>query len=96
MFHASIVVAADRCCGRMVVSACCGVNTRTCWGTLVGRDAVRLKESYSGLFGLWGYVSLLAWERLGIPPEELDEVAGRGKAAAPATQPRTSGGEWMD
>ncbi|TWW74451.1 hypothetical protein D4764_14G0004540 [Takifugu flavidus] len=31
------------------------------------------------------YVSRLAWERLGIPPDELEE------AAAPATRPRISG-----
>ena len=48
------------------------------------------------------YVSRLAWERLGIPPEELNEVAGERKvcfpaqAGAPATRPWISGGRWMD
>ncbi|TWW52999.1 R2DM Retrovirus-related Pol polyprotein from type II retrotransposable element, partial [Takifugu flavidus] len=41
------------------------------------------------------YVSRLVWERLGIPPDELEEVAGEREAAAPATRPRISGGEWM-
>ncbi|PWA21171.1 hypothetical protein CCH79_00009483 [Gambusia affinis] len=39
-------------------------------------------------------VSRLAWERLGIPPEELVEVAS--EAATPATRPRISGRRWMD
>ncbi|TWW77869.1 hypothetical protein D4764_12G0012590 [Takifugu flavidus] len=47
MFRASIVEAADRCCGRKVVGACRGGNARTCWWTPAVRDAVRLKnESY--------------------------------------------------
>ncbi|TWW81090.1 hypothetical protein D4764_01G0009050 [Takifugu flavidus] len=42
--------AADRCCGRKVVGACCGGNARTCWWTSAVRDAVRLKkESYRAL-----------------------------------------------
>ena len=41
MFRASIVEAADRCCGRKVVGACRGSNTRTRWRTPVVRDAVR-------------------------------------------------------
>ncbi|TWW80160.1 hypothetical protein D4764_10G0011900 [Takifugu flavidus] len=50
MFHASIVEAADRCCGRKVVGACRGGNVRTRWWTPVVRDAVRLKkESYRAL-----------------------------------------------
>ncbi|TWW78199.1 hypothetical protein D4764_11G0003200 [Takifugu flavidus] len=47
------------------------------------------------------YVSRLAWERLGIPPDELEEVAGEREVWAsllrllpPAT--RISGREWMD
>ncbi|TWW62342.1 hypothetical protein D4764_04G0009890 [Takifugu flavidus] len=38
------------------------------------------------------YVSRLAWEHLGIPPDELEEVAGEREvwAAAPVTQPRIS------
>ncbi|TWW75438.1 Patatin-like phospholipase domain-containing protein 2 [Takifugu flavidus] len=49
------------------------------------------------------YVSRLVWERLGIPPDELEEVAGEREVWAsllrllpPATRPRISGGEWMD
>ncbi|TWW66954.1 hypothetical protein D4764_20G0009860 [Takifugu flavidus] len=50
MFRASIVEAADRCCGRKVVGACRGGNTRTRWWTPAVRDAVRLKkESYWAL-----------------------------------------------
>ncbi|TWW68208.1 hypothetical protein D4764_19G0000060 [Takifugu flavidus] len=50
MFRASIVEAADRCCGRKVVDACRGGNARTRWWTPVVRDAVRLKkESYQAL-----------------------------------------------
>ncbi|TWW61026.1 hypothetical protein D4764_05G0011160 [Takifugu flavidus] len=50
MFRASIVEAADQCCGRKVVGACRGGNARTRWWTLVVRDAVRLKkESYRAL-----------------------------------------------
>ncbi|TWW74493.1 hypothetical protein D4764_14G0004960 [Takifugu flavidus] len=50
MFRASIVDAADRCCGRKVVGACRGSNARTRWWTAVVRDAVRLKtESYRAL-----------------------------------------------
>ncbi|TWW73571.1 hypothetical protein D4764_15G0009650 [Takifugu flavidus] len=50
MFRASIVEAADRCCGRKVVGACRGGNARTRWWTPVVRDAVRLKEeSYRAL-----------------------------------------------
>ena len=39
------------------------------------------------------YVSRLAWEHLGILPEDLDEVAGEREvwAAAPASQPRMDG-----
>ncbi|TWW73438.1 hypothetical protein D4764_15G0008320 [Takifugu flavidus] len=50
MFCASIVDAADRCCGSKVVGACHGGNARTCWWTPAGsgiatvRDAVRLKK----------------------------------------------------
>ena len=46
MFPTSIVKAADRSCGRKVVGACCGGNSRTCWWTQAVRDAVKLKESY--------------------------------------------------
>ncbi|KAK0144605.1 Craniofacial development protein 2 [Merluccius polli] len=47
MFRASIVKAADRSCGRKVVGACRGGNSRTRWWTPVVRDAVKLKkESY--------------------------------------------------
>ncbi|TWW59961.1 R2 Retrovirus-related Pol polyprotein from type I retrotransposable element [Takifugu flavidus] len=50
MFRASIVEAADRCCGRKVVGACHGGNTRTRWWTPAVRDAVKLKkESYRAL-----------------------------------------------
>ncbi|TWW68222.1 hypothetical protein D4764_19G0000200 [Takifugu flavidus] len=50
MFRASIVEAADRCCGRKVVGACRGGNTRTHWWTPAVRDAVKLKkESYRAL-----------------------------------------------
>ncbi|TWW74429.1 hypothetical protein D4764_14G0004320 [Takifugu flavidus] len=50
MFRASIVEAADRCCGHKVVGACRGGNARTHWWTPVVRDAVRLKkESYRAL-----------------------------------------------
>ncbi|TWW64123.1 hypothetical protein D4764_03G0011310 [Takifugu flavidus] len=50
MFRASIVEAADRCCGREVVGACRGGNARTCWWTPAVRDAVKLKkESYRAL-----------------------------------------------
>ncbi|TWW55951.1 hypothetical protein D4764_09G0010010 [Takifugu flavidus] len=50
MFRASIVEAADRCCGRKVVGACRGGNARTRWWTPVVRDAVKLKkESYRAL-----------------------------------------------
>ena len=44
MFHASIVEAADRCCGYKVVGACRGGNTRIRWRTLAVRDAVKLKK----------------------------------------------------
>jgi len=49
------------------------------------------------------YISLLAWERLGIPQEELESVAGRRKPGGPcfagchrdpAPDKRTR--EWMD
>ncbi|KAK0139279.1 LINE-1 reverse transcriptase [Merluccius polli] len=46
MFCASIVKAADRSCGRKVVGACHGGNSRTRWWTPAVRDAVKLKESY--------------------------------------------------
>ena len=50
MFHDSMSIAVDRCCGRKVVGACCGGNTRTHWWTLVVRDAVKLKkETYQAL-----------------------------------------------
>ncbi|TWW59255.1 hypothetical protein D4764_06G0007850 [Takifugu flavidus] len=50
MFRASIVEAADRCCGRKVVGACRGGNARTRWWTSAVRDAVKLKkESYRAL-----------------------------------------------
>ncbi|TWW80203.1 R2 Retrovirus-related Pol polyprotein from type I retrotransposable element [Takifugu flavidus] len=50
MFRASIVEAADWCCGRKVVGACRGGNTRTRWWTPVVKDAVKLKkESYWAL-----------------------------------------------
>ncbi|TWW70386.1 hypothetical protein D4764_18G0011920 [Takifugu flavidus] len=50
VFRASIVEAADRCCGRKVVGACCGGNARTRWWTPAVRDAVKLKkESYRAL-----------------------------------------------
>ncbi|TWW61317.1 hypothetical protein D4764_05G0014070 [Takifugu flavidus] len=50
MFRASIVEAADRCCGRKVVGACRGGNARTRWWTPAVRDAVKLKkESYRAL-----------------------------------------------
>ncbi|KAK0149127.1 LINE-1 reverse transcriptase [Merluccius polli] len=49
------------------------------------------------------YVSRLAWERLGIPQEELAEVAGEREVWAsllrllpPPTRPRISGRRWMD
>ncbi len=44
-----------------------------------------------------GYISALAWERLGIPQLELADVAGKGKSgalsaetAASVTQPQIS------
>ncbi|KAK0155354.1 DNA-directed RNA polymerase II subunit RPB1 [Merluccius polli] len=46
MFRASIVKVADQSCGRKVVGACRGGNSRTCWWTPAVRDAVKLKESY--------------------------------------------------
>ncbi|KAK0151552.1 hypothetical protein N1851_007152 [Merluccius polli] len=47
MFRASIVKAADQSCGRKVVGACRGGNSRTRWWTPAVRDAVKLKkESY--------------------------------------------------
>ena len=47
MFGASIVKAADWSCGRKVVGACRGGNSRTRWWTPAVRDAVKLKkESY--------------------------------------------------
>ncbi|TWW71616.1 hypothetical protein D4764_16G0001130 [Takifugu flavidus] len=50
VFCASIVEAADRCCGRKVVGACRGGNARTRWWTPAVRDAVKLKkESYRAL-----------------------------------------------
>ncbi|TWW56284.1 R2DM Retrovirus-related Pol polyprotein from type II retrotransposable element [Takifugu flavidus] len=50
VFRASIVEAADRCCGRKVVGACRGGNARTRWWTPAVRDAVKLKkESYRAL-----------------------------------------------
>ncbi|TWW74534.1 hypothetical protein D4764_14G0005370, partial [Takifugu flavidus] len=50
MFRASIVEAADQCCGRKVVGVCRGGNARTHWWTPAVRDAVRLKkESYRAL-----------------------------------------------
>ncbi|TWW74408.1 hypothetical protein D4764_14G0004110 [Takifugu flavidus] len=50
MFRASIVEAADRCCGRKVVGACRGGNARTRWWAPAVRDAVWLKkESYRAL-----------------------------------------------
>ncbi|TWW59276.1 R2DM Retrovirus-related Pol polyprotein from type II retrotransposable element [Takifugu flavidus] len=50
MFRASIVEAADRCCGRKVVGACRGGNARTRWWIPAVRDAVKLKkESYRAL-----------------------------------------------
>ncbi|TWW78306.1 hypothetical protein D4764_11G0004270 [Takifugu flavidus] len=44
MLRASIVEAADQCCGRKVVGACRGGNTRTRWWTPAVRDAVKLKK----------------------------------------------------
>ena len=59
------------------------------------------RQTQNPLEGL--YISLLAWERLGIPQEELESVAGEKEAwrallepAATATRPRISGGQWMD
>ncbi|TWW74447.1 R2DM Retrovirus-related Pol polyprotein from type II retrotransposable element [Takifugu flavidus] len=50
MFRASIIEAADRCCGHKVVGACRGGNARTRWWTPAVRDAVKLKkESYRAL-----------------------------------------------
>ncbi|TWW81097.1 hypothetical protein D4764_01G0009120 [Takifugu flavidus] len=50
VFRASIVEAADRCCGRKVVGACRGGNARTRWWTSAVRNAVRLKkESHRAL-----------------------------------------------
>ena len=46
MFRASIVEAANRCCGRKVAGACRGGNPRTCWWTPAVRDAVKLKKEY--------------------------------------------------
>ncbi|KAK0154376.1 putative uncharacterized transposon-derived protein F52C9.6 [Merluccius polli] len=47
MFRASIVKAADQSCGRKVVGACRGGNSRTRWWTPAVKDAVKLKkESY--------------------------------------------------
>ena len=49
------------------------------------------------------YVSRLAWERLGVPPEELEEVAGDRdiwvfllKLLPTRPDPRRSGRYWMD
>ena len=47
------------------------------------------------------YVAQLAWERLGILPEELEEVSGErevwvSQAAALTTRPQISGWKWMD
>ncbi|TWW77646.1 hypothetical protein D4764_12G0010360 [Takifugu flavidus] len=41
MFHASIVEAPDRCCGRKVVGACRGGNAQTRWWTPVVADRYR-------------------------------------------------------
>ncbi|TWW74022.1 hypothetical protein D4764_14G0000230 [Takifugu flavidus] len=41
MFRASIVEAADRCCGRKVVGACRGGNARTRWWTPAAADGYR-------------------------------------------------------
>ncbi|TWW56094.1 hypothetical protein D4764_08G0000810 [Takifugu flavidus] len=50
MFRASIVEAADRCCGCKVVGACRGGNAQTRWWTPAVRDAIKLKkESYRAL-----------------------------------------------
>ncbi|TWW53254.1 hypothetical protein D4764_0018210 [Takifugu flavidus] len=48
VFRASIVEAADRCCGRKVVGACRGGNARTRWWTPAVRDAVKLKKGSIG------------------------------------------------
>jgi len=43
------------------------------------------------------YIALLAWERLGIPQEELESVVGEKEAwGALLSWPRISGREWMD
>ncbi|KAK0150407.1 Craniofacial development protein 2 [Merluccius polli] len=44
MFRASIIKAADQNCGRKVVGACRGGNSRTRWWTPAVRDAVKLKK----------------------------------------------------
>ncbi|TKS65443.1 putative 149 kDa protein ORF 2 [Collichthys lucidus] len=50
LFRSSIVVAADRSCGRKVVGACRGGGPRTRWWTPAVRDAVKLKkEAYRTL-----------------------------------------------
>lgn len=39
---------------------------------------------------------LLPWERLGFPPQKLDEMFGEKEVWAAATRPRISGGSWKD
>ena len=55
MFCASIVEAADWCCGHKVVGACCGENTRTRWWTPAMRDAIRLKKESYRAFSACGF-----------------------------------------
>ncbi|TWW74363.1 Sodium- and chloride-dependent GABA transporter ine [Takifugu flavidus] len=54
MFRASIVEAADRCCGRKVVGACRGGNARTCGWIPAVRDAIRLKKEPYQAIGACG------------------------------------------
>ncbi|TWW77685.1 hypothetical protein D4764_12G0010750 [Takifugu flavidus] len=80
MFLDSIVEAADRCCGRKVVADRYRQAKRSA-ATAVAKAKTRAWEEFVG--GPWedpghvgATVSRLVWERLGIPPGELEEVAG--------------------
>ncbi|TWW71625.1 hypothetical protein D4764_16G0001220 [Takifugu flavidus] len=72
MFRASIVEAADWCCGHKVVGACSGSNVRTRWWTPAVRDAVRLKKEL--------YRALLACGT----PEAADRYRQAKRSAATA------------
>ncbi|TWW80198.1 hypothetical protein D4764_01G0000130 [Takifugu flavidus] len=89
MFRASIVEAADWCCGRKGGGACRGGNTRTRWWTPAVRDAVKLKKE--------SYWALLACGT----PEAADRYRRAKRSAATAvaeakTRAREEFGEAME